>query len=195
MEKRLQQKSSYTVSPYPKMSAEMKFDISFNSHIIRICCGKANGEKPQEYKSPHVHLISAFKLYVPLHDKRVTIKFSPRNCLDCFCYCHHPVRTVFPTLYGSLRAFTSTGSQRSNHTFLLHMCKLLALPLGTKLSTPSLTIRTLANPDSHFNDIHGYWCILKGNQTVTAISKQTNLTNLVPSQLDSSHNHKNCNYL
>ena len=102
---------SISEAAYPKMSAETKFDISFNSHIIRICCGKANGEKPQEYKSPHVHLISAFKLYVPLHDKRVTIKFSPHNRLDCFCYCHHPVRTVFPTLYGSLRAFTSTGSK------------------------------------------------------------------------------------
>ena len=80
---------SISEAAYPKMSAETKFDISFNSHIvIRICCGIANGEKPQEHKSPHVRLISAFKLHMPLHDKRVTIKFSPHNRLDCFCYCN-----------------------------------------------------------------------------------------------------------
>ena len=74
------------------MSDETKFDISFNSYIIRICRGKANGEKPQEHKSPRVHLISAFGLYVPLHDKRVTIKFGPHNrLLGGFCHCTPPV--------------------------------------------------------------------------------------------------------
>ena len=83
---------SISEAAYPKLSAETKFNISFNGHIIRICCGKANGEKPQEHKSPHVHLISAFELHVP-HDKRVTIKFSPHNSLDCFRHCHPHVLT------------------------------------------------------------------------------------------------------
>ena len=79
---------SISEAAYPKMSAETKFDIFFNSHIIRICCGKANGGKPQEYKSPQVHLISAFELYVPPHDKRVTIEYSPHKVLQCICPCH-----------------------------------------------------------------------------------------------------------
>ena len=78
---------SISEAAYPKMSAETKFDISFNSHIIRICCGKVNGEKPQEYKSSHVHLISTFELHMP-HDKRVTIEFRPHNRLECICPCH-----------------------------------------------------------------------------------------------------------
>ena len=89
---------SISEAAYSKMSGETDFDISFNSQI---CCGKANGEKPQEHKSPHVHLISTFTLRVPLHDKRVTIEFSPHNHLDCFCHCHPPVCTsltgLFPT--------------------------------------------------------------------------------------------------
>ena len=75
---------SISEAAYPKMSAETEFNISFNSYTIQICCGKANGEKLQEHKSPHVHLISVFKLHMPLHDKRVTIKFSPhRFCSSC----------------------------------------------------------------------------------------------------------------
>ena len=84
----------YSISEanYPKMSYETEFDISFNSHIIGICCGKANGVKPQEHKSPHVHLIRAFELHMQLQDKRVIIKFSPHNHLHCFCPCHKPKR-------------------------------------------------------------------------------------------------------
>ena len=90
---------SISEAAYPKMSAETKFDISLNSHIIRICCGKVIGEKPQEHKSPHVHLISAFNLQIP-HDQRVTIKFSPHKSLECICSCH---RRLFPTVNYSPR--------------------------------------------------------------------------------------------
>ena len=73
-----------------KMTAETEFDISFNgSYIVKVCCGKLQGEPPQKDDSPQP--MKTFALQIsPVQDKnsQVTIKFNPHNSRNCTCPCH-----------------------------------------------------------------------------------------------------------